>query len=42
MFNHFEEPSEKGLQTDGWYELRFNTGLSETGRFKVDCVEPCG
>ena len=42
MFNHFEEISSKGIQTDGWYELRFSTGLPETGRFKVDCFEPCG
>lgn len=42
MFNHFEETGGKGIQTDGWYELRFSTGLPETGRFKVDCIAPCG
>jgi hypothetical protein len=42
MFNHFEETSGKEILTDGWYELRFNTGLSETGRFRVDCIAPCG
>src|SRR5579864_5348805 len=42
MFNHFEEINEKDLQTDGWYELRFDRGLPESGRFKVDCYEPCG
>ncbi len=42
MFNHFEETSGKAIQTDGWYELRFKDGLPETGRFKVDCIAPCG
>lgn len=42
MFNHFEESSGKEILTDGWYELRFNTGLPETGGFKVDCIAPCG
>jgi len=42
MFNHLEESSPQGLQTDGWYELKFSTGLPETGRFKVDCFQPCG
>ena len=41
IFNHFEEINGKELQTEGWYELRFTTGLPETGRFKVDCYEPC-
>jgi hypothetical protein len=41
MFNHFEETSAKGIQTDGWYELSPTTGLPETGRFKVDCIAPC-
>src|SRR5579864_1616800 len=41
MFSHFEETTAKGIHTDGWYELRFSTGLPETGRFKVDCMEPC-
>ena len=42
IFNHFEETRGKGIQTHGWYELRFSTGLPETGRFKVDCIAPCG
>jgi hypothetical protein len=42
MFNHYEETSGKDFQTDGWYELKFSPGLPETGRFKVDCIAPCG
>jgi hypothetical protein len=42
IFNRYEETSEKELQTDGHYELRFNTGPPEAGHFKVDCMEPCG
>ena len=42
MFNHFEQENGKKLPlTDGWYELKPNRGLPETGRFKVDCVAPC-
>jgi hypothetical protein len=42
IFNHCEDSSENGIQADGWYQLRFTTGLPETGRFKVDCIAPCG
>ena len=42
MFNHFEDVDKKGIHTDGWYELRFAHGLPETGRFKADCIAPCG
>jgi hypothetical protein len=41
-FDHFEDASGKGIQTDGYYELRFSTGESESGPFKVDCIAPCG
>jgi hypothetical protein len=42
MFNHFEQSNGNELPlTDGWYELKPNRGLSETGRFKVDCLAPC-
>jgi hypothetical protein len=41
MFNHFETVDKKGIHTDGWYELRFPSGLRETGQFTADCVAPC-
>jgi len=42
VFDHFEDPSGKGIQTDGYYELRFSSGRTESGLFKVDCIAPCG
>jgi hypothetical protein len=42
LFNHFEENSKEGLLTNGWYELKSPNQLPETGRFRVDCVAPCG
>jgi hypothetical protein len=42
MFNHFEQTSAKGIQTDGWYQLKSGNDRPETGRFNVDCIEPCG
>lgn len=41
VFDHLEETSGKGIQTDGYYELRFSSGRSESGLFKVDCIAPC-
>jgi hypothetical protein len=41
-FDHFEDTSGNGIQTDGHYELRFNTGGPESNFFKVDCYAPCG
>jgi hypothetical protein len=42
IFDHFEDISGKSLQTDGYYELKFSTGMSESGLFKVTCFAPCG
>ncbi len=42
VFDHFEDPSGKGLPMDGCYELRFSSGGTESGLFKVDCIAPCG
>ena len=42
VFDHFEDTSGKGIQTDGYYELKFSTGKTESGLFKVDCIAPCG
>lgn len=42
IFDHFEDLSGKSLQTDGYYELKFSTGKSESGLFKVTCFAPCG
>jgi len=43
VFNHLETHlSGEEIQTDGDYELRFNNGPSESGRFKVDCAGTCG
>jgi hypothetical protein len=42
VFDHFEDTSGKGIQTDGYYELKFSTGRTESGLFKVDCIAPCG
>jgi hypothetical protein len=41
VFDHFEDTSGKGIQTDGYYELRFSSGRSESGLFKVGCTAPC-
>lgn len=41
VFNHLDETG-KDVQADGSYELRFSNGTSEKGRFKVDCMAPCG
>jgi hypothetical protein len=41
MFDHLEDTSGKRIQTDGYYELRFRSGRSESGLFKVDCIGPC-
>jgi hypothetical protein len=41
-FDHFEDSSGNGIHTDGHFELRFNTGGSESSFFEVDCYEPCG
>jgi hypothetical protein len=41
IFDHLEDTSRKGIQTDGYYELRFSSGRSESGLFKVDCMAPC-
>lgn len=40
VFDHIEGNLENG--TDGKYELGFSHGMSESGRFKVDCTVPCG
>lgn len=41
VFEHFEEKAGKKLPlTDGYYELRFRSGM-EQGRFTVDCSAPC-
>jgi hypothetical protein len=40
VYDHLEESSGKGIQTDGYYELRFGSGRSESGLFKVDCIAP--
>jgi hypothetical protein len=42
IFDHFEGISGKTIQTDGHYELKFSTGRSESGIFKVTCFAPCG
>ena len=42
IFDHFEDISGKTMQTDGYYELKFSTGRSESGIFKVTCFAPCG
>ena len=42
IFDRFEENSAKSLQTDGHYDLKFSTGDSESGLFKVTCFAPCG
>jgi len=41
VFDHLEDTSGKGIQTDGYYELKFSSGRVESGLFKVDCIEPC-
>lgn len=40
MLNRVPDTS-SGWRAEGWYELKFNTGLLWTGRFKVDCIAPC-
>jgi len=42
IFDHFESISGKSIQTDGYYELKFSTGRSESGLFTVTCFAPCG
>ncbi len=42
VFDHFEETVGKETQTDGYYQLRFRTGSSQSGHFRVDCIAPCG
>jgi len=42
IFDHYEDISGKSMQTDGYYELKFSTGRSESGLFKVTCFAPCG
>ena len=42
IFDHFEDISGKTIQTDGYYELKFSNGRSESGIFKVTCFAPCG
>jgi len=42
VLDHFEENAGREIpRTDGYYELRFNSGGSESGRFIVDCLAPC-
>jgi hypothetical protein len=41
VFDHVEDTSTKEIHTDGYYELRFNSGRSESGLFKVGCIAPC-
>jgi hypothetical protein len=41
VFDHFEEFSGKEVKTDGYYELKFRTGKTESGLFKLDCMAPC-
>lgn len=42
IFDHFEDTSGKGIQTDGHYDMKFSTGKSAIGLFKVTCFAPCG
>ena len=41
LFDHFDEFSGKEVKTDGYYELKFRTGRTESGLFKLDCMAPC-
>jgi hypothetical protein len=41
VFDHLDDTSGEGIETDGYYELRFSSGRSESGLFKVDCTAPC-
>jgi hypothetical protein len=41
LFDHFEEFSGKEIKTDGYYELKFRTGRTESSLFKLDCMSPC-
>jgi hypothetical protein len=41
LFDHFEELSGSQLKTDGYYDLKFRAGRTESGLFKVDCMAPC-
>jgi hypothetical protein len=42
VFDHFEENAGTEIpRTDGYYELRFNNGKSESGHFRVDRLAPC-
>lgn len=42
IFDHFEDTSGKGIQTDGYYDMKFSKGKSESGLFNVTCFAPCG
>jgi hypothetical protein len=42
IFDHFGDTSGKAIQTDGYYDLKFGTGKSESSLFDVDCTAPCG
>jgi hypothetical protein len=41
LFDHFEDFSGKEVKTDGYYELKFRTGRTEGGLFKLDGMAPC-
>jgi hypothetical protein len=42
VFDPFEENAGTEIpRTDGYYELRFNNGKSESGHFRVDRLAPC-
>ena len=41
LFDHFEEISGGEIKTDGYYELKFRTGRTESGLFKLDGISPC-
>ena len=42
IFDHIESISGKSIRTDGYYDMKFSTGRSESGLFKVTCFAPCG
>jgi hypothetical protein len=43
MFNRFEQADKKGMPwSSGWYQLKFASGMPETGRFTTGCIPPCG
>jgi hypothetical protein len=41
LFDHFEEISGGEIKTDGYYELKFRTGRTESSLFKLDGMSPC-